>query len=152
LSLATPTLTTIGGVEANTAVAHEWINSIDTSGVPQLSQPAFSDLSGSASLATQVTGVLPIANGGTNSSTALNNNRLMVSSGGSIVESAALTNGQILIGSTGSAPVVANLTAGSGVSITNTAGGISIAATGSGGTGLAGFSLWPTPLSLVLEL
>lgn len=33
-----------------------------------------------------ISGVLPVANGGTNSSTALNNNLLMVSNGGSIVE------------------------------------------------------------------
>ena len=38
----------------------------------------------------QVTSVLPIANGGTNSSTALNNSRVMVSVGGAIVENAAL--------------------------------------------------------------
>jgi len=37
------------------------------------------------------TGFLPIARGGTNSGTALNNNRVMVSSGGAIVENAALT-------------------------------------------------------------
>ena len=70
---------------------------------------------------------IAIANGRPNSTTALNNNRIMVSSGGKIVESSALTNGQLLIGSTGSAPVVANLTAGSGISITNGAGSITIA-------------------------
>jgi hypothetical protein len=73
-----------------------------------------------------VTSVLPIANGGTNSSAALNNDRIMVSSGGKIVESAALTNGQLLVGSTGAAPVVTNLTAGSGIDITNGAGSITI--------------------------
>lgn len=41
-------------------------------------------------LTTDVTGVLPIANGGTNSSTALNNGRVMVSSGGGIVEGASM--------------------------------------------------------------
>lgn len=84
--------------------------------------------------ATSYSGTLPVANGGTNSATALTNNKIMVSSGGAIVESGALANGQLLIGSTGAAPVVGNLTAGSGVSITNSAGGITIAATGSGGT------------------
>jgi hypothetical protein len=57
-----------------------------------------------------VTGVLPISKGGTNSGAALNNNRIMVSSGGKIVEAAALTNGQLLIGSTGAAPSAATLT------------------------------------------
>jgi hypothetical protein len=46
---------------------------------------------GTINLTQKVTGVLPIANGGTNSSTTLNNNRVMVSSGGAIVENAALT-------------------------------------------------------------
>ncbi|MEP7196068.1 MAG: hypothetical protein ABI851_06070 [Saprospiraceae bacterium] len=84
---------------------------------------------GKIGLTTHVSGILPISNGGTNSSTALNNNRIMVSSAGSIVEGAALTNGQMLIGSTGAAPVAATLTAGTGVTITNTAGAITIAAT-----------------------
>ncbi|MBX9637689.1 MAG: hypothetical protein K2Q45_09090 [Nitrosomonas sp.] len=81
-----------------------------------------------------VSGTLSIASGGTNSATALNNNRIMVSSAGAIVEATALSNGQVLIGSTGGAPVAATLTAGTGISITNTAGGISIASTLAGGT------------------
>lgn len=78
--------------------------------------------------ATDVSGVLPVANGGTNSGTALNNNRIMVSSGGAIVEAAALTNGQLLIGSTSAAPVAANITQTGtlGVVITNGAGQISL--------------------------
>jgi hypothetical protein len=35
------------GVQANNAISHQWINAINTSGVPQLSQPSFSDISGS---------------------------------------------------------------------------------------------------------
>lgn len=75
-----------------------------------------------------VINVLPIARGGTNSGTALNNNRIMVSSGGAIVEAAALTNGQLLIGSTSAAPVAANITQTGtlGVVITNGAGSISL--------------------------
>lgn len=44
-----------------------------------------------------------------------------------------LTNGQVLIGSTGLSPVAATLTAGSNISITNSAGGIVISAIGEGG-------------------
>lgn len=44
--LPVPTVSALGGVQANTAVSHEWINAISTSGIPQLSQPAFSDISG----------------------------------------------------------------------------------------------------------
>jgi len=40
-----------GAVQAINPVAHEWINSINTSGVPQLSQPAFTDISGVATAA-----------------------------------------------------------------------------------------------------
>jgi hypothetical protein len=70
---------------------------------------------------------LPVSKGGTNSSTALNDNRIMVSSSGAIVEAAALTNGQLLIGSTGAAPVAATIAAGTGISVTNGAGTITIA-------------------------
>jgi len=45
------------------------------------------------------------------------------------------TNGQVLIGSTGNAPVLANLSAGTNISITNGAGTITIAATGLAGIG-----------------
>lgn len=85
---------------------------------------------GAGSITVALTSPLPIANGGTNSSAVLQNNRIMVSSGGAIVETAsALSNGQLLIGSTGAAPVVANITAGSGVSVANGAGTISIGLT-----------------------
>jgi hypothetical protein len=81
----------------------------------------------SISLTADVSGVLPIANGGTNSSTALNNSRIMVSAAGAIVEAAALTDGQLLIGSTGAAPVAAALTGTSNqVIVTNGAGSITL--------------------------
>ena len=73
------------------------------------------------------TTIIPIANGGTNSSSTLNNNRIMVSNANAIKEAAALTNGQLLIGATSAAPVAATLTAGNGITITNAAGGITIA-------------------------
>ena len=67
------------------------------------------------SLSTQVTGTLPVANGGTGQTT--------------------YTNGQLLIGNTtGNTLTKATLSAGSGISITNGAGSITIAATGGGGT------------------
>ena len=87
------------------------------------------------------TGVLPIARGGTNSGTTLNNNRIMISSGGAIVEAAALTNGQVLIGSNGTAPIPATLSAGAGISITNGAGSITIAATNAGTVTSVGLAL-----------
>ena len=71
------------------------------------------------------TSTLPIANGGTNSSTPLNNNRIIISTAGQIVEAPAMTNGQILVGSTGAAPVASTLIAGNGILIGNGAGTIS---------------------------
>lgn len=72
--LPTPTTSAIGGVEAINAIAHEWINSINTSGVPQLSQPTFSDVSGIAATGQIGTGT-PAAgkyvDGGTGAWTAL---------------------------------------------------------------------------------
>jgi hypothetical protein len=53
LSLPNPSATTLGGIESAAAVSHQWINSISTSGVPALSQPAFADISGSVA-ATQL--------------------------------------------------------------------------------------------------
>jgi hypothetical protein len=58
--------------------------------------------------------------------------QLAVSRGGTGVNTTP-ANGQLLIGN-GTGYTVANLTAGTGVSISNSAGGISISATGTGGT------------------
>lgn len=61
-----------------------------------------------------ITGVLPVANGGTGSG--------------------SFTDGQLLIGTTsGNTLTKATLTAGSGISVTNGSGSITIAATGGGG-------------------
>jgi hypothetical protein len=43
--LPNPSASTLGGIESIAALAHNWIASIDTSGVPHQSQPATSDLS-----------------------------------------------------------------------------------------------------------
>lgn len=57
---------------------------------------------------------------------------LIGNSSGSINSLAVATNGQLPIGSTGADPVLATITAGSGVTVTNGAGSITIAATGAG--------------------
>lgn len=60
----------------------------------------------------------------------LTNHGVLVGGGGAAAVTAltAGTNGQLVIGSTGADPVVANITAGAGISITNGAGSITIAA------------------------
>lgn len=52
---------------------------------------------------------------------------ILVAQGASPFATKVLTNGQVLVGSTGVDPVAATLTAGSGISITNGAGTISVA-------------------------
>lgn len=64
--------------------------------------------------------------------TGANSAMLVTNSSGVPAMTASMTNGQVIIGVTGGTPVPATLTAGSGISISNTAGGITIAGTGSG--------------------
>lgn len=56
------------------------------------------------------TGTLPIARGGTNSSTALSNNRVMVSSAGAIVEAAAILANKALISDASGIPSASSVT------------------------------------------
>ncbi|MBS1903401.1 MAG: hypothetical protein JSS75_06850 [Bacteroidetes bacterium] len=58
----------------------------------------------------EVAGILPIANGGTNSGTALAGNRMMVSNGGAIVEFNAGTAGQVLTSNGASMPTWTTIT------------------------------------------
>lgn len=55
-------------------------------------------------------GILPVSNGGTNSSTALSNNRVMKSSAGAIVEAAAITASRALASDANGIPVAATTT------------------------------------------
>jgi hypothetical protein len=80
-------------------------------------------------LTTAVTGQLPIANGGTGTSSLGTNNFFYANNVGAVTSLPFGTNGQLIIGRTGLAPVMANLTAGSNITITNGSGTISIAAT-----------------------
>ena len=78
-----------------------------------------------------VTGVNPVVNGGTGISTIAKGAMLYASAEDTIAATAAMsTNGQLLIGNaTTGYPSVATLTAGSGITITNAAGAITLAAT-----------------------
>ncbi len=61
-----------------------------------------------------------------------NSAALVTSSAGVPAWSSTMTNGQVIIGSTGATPTAATLTAGSGVTISNSAGAITISASGGG--------------------
>jgi tRNA A58 N-methylase Trm61 len=84
---------------------------------------------GKVALTTHVSGILPIANGGTNLST-------------------APTNGQLLVGN-GTDYTLATLTAGLGIDITNASGSITVAATGLVNVQEEGSGITGTPHSVL---
>ena len=85
-------------------------------------------ITGPVSLSSGITGTLPVANGGTGLTT-LTANSLFIGNGTSALTALGVaTNGQIPIGRTGLSPVLAAITAGTNVTVTNGAGSITIAA------------------------
>lgn len=79
-------------------------------------------------------GLVKYDGAGTFSAVTVTNHSVLIGAASNGITSLALTNGQLAIGSTGADPVAATLTAGTGVSITNGAGSITINAVGSGMT------------------
>lgn len=64
--LPLPGVASLGGVFSKAVVSHNFLTGISSvDGSVSQAQPAFSDISGSANLTSQVTGTLPVANGGT---------------------------------------------------------------------------------------
>jgi hypothetical protein len=58
--LPVPTASTLGGIESIAQVPNNWVQYIDTSGVPWLAQPAFTDISGIADASQLPLATLPI--------------------------------------------------------------------------------------------
>ncbi len=83
---------------------------------------------GVINLNTETTGTLSVGNGGTGTTT-LASGVLFGNGTSAITSTGTLSNGQLLIGDGSGAPSLATLTQGSGVTITNGAGSISIAST-----------------------
>ena len=139
------TVGTIGtGVWQGTRVAAAYGGTnIDTSGATGAARVDSGTWSiGDVSLTADVTGTLPVANGGTNA-TSLADKAVLITqdSGTDTVAAAAMTSsGQILMGGS-SGPAVGTITAGSGMTVTNGDGSISLAADTCGSCATAGFSV-----------
>jgi hypothetical protein len=73
---------------------------------------------------------LDVTEGGTGVSTLTSHGILMGNGAGDIQATAEPTDGQILIGDTGGFPILGTITAGDGITVTNAAGSITVAATG----------------------
>lgn len=74
---------------------------------------------------------LPTTQGGTGANLTPTASAIVVTnSSNTSTYTTPMTNGQVVIGSTGATPAAATLTAGTGISITNGAGSITIASTG----------------------
>jgi hypothetical protein len=77
-------------------------------------------------------GICKYDGAGTFSAITVTNHNVLLGAASNGITSLALTNGQLAIGSTGADPSAANITAGTGISITNGAGSITINGVGSG--------------------
>jgi hypothetical protein len=84
---------------------------------------------GNLSFADAYTAPITVADGGTGAQIFTDNGILYGNGTNAIAATSELSDGQLLIGSTGNPPSTATLTAGSGISITNGAGSITVAAT-----------------------
>lgn len=80
----------------------------------------------------KASGVPTYDGAGTFTASTLTQHALLVGGASSLITSLALTNGQLAIGNTGNDPSAATLTAGTGISIANASGSITINATGGG--------------------
>lgn len=94
--LPNPSASTLGGVQSKTSVASQWLNSISTSGVPTSSQPAFTDISGTATA----------AQGGTGQSVFVIGDLLQANATNTLARLAAVATGNVLI--SGGAGVVSS--------------------------------------------
>jgi hypothetical protein len=72
-------------------------------------------------------GLVKYDGAGTFTSETVTNHGIIVGGASNALSSKVLTDGQVLIGSTGADPVAASITGGAGITVTPSAGGISIA-------------------------
>lgn len=80
----------------------------------------------------QTSGIVLYNGSGTFSATTVTQHSVLVGGASNAITSLALTNGQLAIGNTGSDPTAATLSAGTGITITNGSGSITLASVGGG--------------------
>lgn len=85
--LPNPSASTLGGVQSKAAVTSQWLNSISTSGVPSSTQPAFTDISGTATA----------AQGGTGQSVFVIGDLLQANATNTLARLAAVATGNVLL-------------------------------------------------------
>lgn len=116
-------IATLGGLILSGLTASELIATDVTNNLQSLSVATYPSLTEfsygkgvTSSIQTQLNGkeptisVLSVAKGGTNSGSALSNNRVMKSSGGAIIEAAAITASRALVSDSNGIPVAATTT------------------------------------------
>lgn len=84
------------------------------------------------SINANATGLANYNGSGTWTGVTVTQHDILIGAAGNAITSLALTNGQLAIGNTGADPTAAALTAGTGITITNAAGSITVAASGGG--------------------
>lgn len=113
LNLATSIVN--GDISGSAAIAYSKLNlatSIVNGDISGSAAIAYSKLNLAGSIvSSDISGTISIAKGGTNSATALNNNRIMQSSTGAIVEAAAITASRALASDANGIPVASATTA-----------------------------------------
>lgn len=77
-------------------------------------------------------GIVKYDGAGTFTADTVTNHAVLIGGSSNAITSLALTNGQLAIGNTGNDPSAATLTAGTGVSIVNASGSITVSAVGGG--------------------
>jgi len=93
-----------------------------------------------------------VANGGTGT-TSLTDGGILIGSGtGAVTVLGQATNGQLVIGSTGTDPVLSTLTAGTGMTVTNAAGSITLSSSGSAALSFPTDSGTATPAANALTI
>jgi excisionase family DNA binding protein len=112
---------------ASFATGGDTINDFTGTGLTVVGNALQTNLGTSIDLTTEVTGALPVGNGGTGATSFTTGGILL--GGATLSATAVLANGELLIGDGSGAPTISTLTQGTGITVTNGAGSITIAST-----------------------